>query len=283
MISLQQAEYIRERAYIPEHVVPLMTGLSQAEPFFREDHLLFAARDWMIFIGYPLSGGFREETFHRLLAQVQKEFRPATTWFIAPQIPETLRDRVRGREADDYYRLDLPSFRLKRSLEREVEKAGLSLRVEKNRAWSGEHDALTRDFLEKEELHPRVRELYLRLGPVLARSETSLLLSARDPEGLLAAFFVVERGAEKFLTYAAGCYSRQPYRPHASDLLFHEMVELARKEGKEFIHLGLGVNEGIRRFKRKWGGVPFLRYECGEISSRGGGPLSWLEALQKKL
>ena len=38
------------------------------------------------------------------------------------------------------------------------------------------------------------------------------------------------------------------------------MLEAARREGKGYIHLGLGVNEGIRRFKEKWGGRPALPY-----------------------
>jgi hypothetical protein len=283
MLSLQDEQFAREKAFIPEHIVPLMTALSQAEPFLREGHLFLVKEDGMIFIGYPLEGEFREEIFARLLEEAQEEFRPTTTWFIAPRTPENLLDRVRQRETDDYYRLDLPLLGVKRSLEREVEKAGRLLRVEKDRAWSREHAALTQEFLEKENLNPRVRELYLRMDRLLAHSETSLTLSVRDSKGILAAFFVLEMGARKFATYVVGCYSRSHYAPHASDLLFHEMIGLAREERKEYIHLGLGVNEGVRRFKRKWGGYPFLRYEFGEISGQPGGPLSWLQALQNRL
>jgi len=93
--------------------------------------------------------------FTRLLEKGQREFHPATIWFIAPRVPESLHDRVREREADDYYRLDLPLLNVKRSLEREVEKAGQVLRVEKDRAWSREHAALTREFLEKEKFEPQ--------------------------------------------------------------------------------------------------------------------------------
>ena len=283
MISPRDEQYVRQKAYLPEHIVPLMTGLSEAEAFLREGHLFFVKEDGMIFIGYPLEGEFREEIFTRLLEKGQREFHPATIWFIAPRVPESLHDRVREREADDYYRLDLPLLRVKQSLEREVKKAGQVLRVEKDRAWSREHAALTREFLEKENLNPRVKELYLRMDRLLAHSETSLALSARDSKGVLSAFFVLEMGAQRFATYVVGCYSQSHYAPHASDLLFHEMIGLAREERKEYIHLGLGVNEGIRRFKRKWGGSPFLRYESGEISSQPGGPLSWLQALQNRL
>ena len=48
--------------------------------------------------------------------------------------------------------------------------------------------------------------------------------------------------------------------PGASDLLFEEMVKLSQSQGKKAINLGLGVHAGIRRFKEKWGGVPFLPY-----------------------
>jgi hypothetical protein len=41
-------------------------------------------------------------------------------------------------------------------------------------------------------------------------------------------------------------------------------MTVTREHGKDIINLGLGVNEGIRRFKEKWGGVPFLNYEFCE-------------------
>ena len=282
MITSREEEYIREKAYVPEHVIPLMVGISQAEPFFEEDYLFFWKDNWMIFVGYPLAGDFREEAFSAVLEKMQNKFQPASLWFIAPDIPESLLPRVQKRETDEYYRLDLRQSGVKRSLLREVEKASLALRVEKHRDWSPEHESLTREFLEKENLNPRVRKLYLRMPRVLAHSETSLALSARDSKENLSAFFVVELGAQRFVTYVAGCYSQSHYVSHASDLLFHEMLRLAEENQKEYIHLGLGVNEGIRRFKRKWGGVPDLPYSAGVITPRGKMPLSWLRALTSK-
>jgi len=42
------------------------------------------------------------------------------------------------------------------------------------------------------------------------------------------------------------------------------MIKLTGEHGKHTIHLGLGVNQGIRRFKEKWGGIPSLDYEFCE-------------------
>jgi len=283
MITQEEEKHIRECAYVPEHIVPLMVGISRAEPFFQEDHLFFLKDDWMILVGYPLGKNFQGEFFSAVLARLQKKFQPATTWFIAPGIPASLLPRVRGKEADEYYKLDLRDSRIKRTLQREVEKAALVLRVEKHRDWSPEHESLTREFLGKENLNPRVRELYLRIPQVLAHSETSLALSARDEKGNLSAFFAVELGAQRFATYVVGCHSLIHYVPHASDLLFHEMIGLAREKGKEYIHLGLGVNEGIRRFKKKWGGVPDFPYFAGEIIPAQNTTLTWLRALASKI
>jgi hypothetical protein len=43
------------------------------------------------------------------------------------------------------------------------------------------------------------------------------------------------------------------------------MIEMSKQYGKHYIHLGLGVNEGIRGFKKKWGGTPTRRYEMCEL------------------
>jgi len=61
------------------------------------------------------------------------------------------------------------------------------------------------------------------------------------------------------------------------------MIKIATETRKEYIHLGLGVNEGIKRFKKKWGGIPFLPYELCEIRRKSPSPLSWIQALQNRL
>ncbi|MCQ2444572.1 MAG: TraB/GumN family protein, partial [Mailhella sp.] len=55
------------------------------------------------------------------------------------------------------------------------------------------------------------------------------------------------------VSYVLGAHSKKRYVPHAHDLLFAEMLRLARLRGRRSVLLGLGVNEGITRFKRKWG------------------------------
>ncbi|MBO4300807.1 MAG: TraB/GumN family protein [Desulfovibrio sp.] len=86
------------------------------------------------------------------------------------------------------------------------------------------------------------------------------MLNAWDSQGHLAACCVMDYAPESFCSYVIGAHSRCHYTPHAVDALFAAMLRNARAAGKAYIHLGLGVNEGIVRFKKKWGGVPVMPY-----------------------
>ena len=81
----------------------------------------------------------------------------------------------------------------------------------------------------------------------------------------MAAFYVVDFGAKNFANYIIGCYSKSRYVIGASDLLMSELIKMSMEKGKEYIHLGLGVNCGIRRFKEKWGARRAYNYEMCEL------------------
>ena len=93
-------------------------------------------------------------------------------------------------------------------------------------------------------------------------------MNAWDKTDNLAAFYVIDLEARQFSNYIMGCHSKKNYVLGASDLLLFELINLSLEYDKPFIHLGLGVNAGVRRFKAKWGGVPLRRYEMCELVLR---------------
>jgi hypothetical protein len=264
MISPEDEAYILERAYVPEHIVSLMALISKGAPFFKEDHLGFVKDNWLILVGYPLDGNFSHERCEKILKQAVEAYRPEYLWFIGPEIPISLLDSCEERETDQYYRLDLVQTKLKPSLQRVADKTSKELMVERGHSISREHEALISELLKREKLPPRVRELYRAMPDYVGHSSSACVLNARDKNGKLCAFYVIELGAKNFSTYILGTHSKKHYVPHASDLLFLEMIKLTLEHGKTIVNLGLGVNEGIRRFKKKWGGVAFLEYEFCE-------------------
>lgn len=269
MISPEDERYILSRAYVPEHIVGLMTGISRGEPFLTDGYVGFSKDNWVILVGYPLGDDFDHEDFGRVIAGTITAFRPEYLWFIAPEVPASVAQLCQARESDVYYTLALQHFEPRAHLRRLVNRASRELTVERGRELGQDHQDLIQEFLEREKPAPRIEALFLSMAGYLGASDTAVVLTARDRAAAAAAFYVVELAATHFATYVVGCHSKRHYAVGASDLLFAEMVALARAHGKSYIHLGLGVNAGIRRFKEKWGGVPRLPYECCEYRRKG--------------
>jgi len=283
MISPEDEAYILERAFVPEHILNLMVPISKGEPFLKEEYLVFVKDNWLILVGYPLEGNFSQERCERILKQAVETFRPEYLWFIGPEIPPSLQGSCKERQTDQYYKFDLNQTKLKSSLQRVTDKASKELIVERGHSISKEHEALISELLKREKLPPRLRELYRAMPDYVAHSSTACVLNARDKNGKLCAFFVVELGAKNFSTYVLGSHSKKHYVSHASDFLFLEMIKLTREHGKNTINLGLGVNDGIRRFKEKWGGIPFLNYEFCERYYGYTRTVSLIKSLEGKL
>jgi hypothetical protein len=285
MITAAEEEYLLERAYVPEHIVGLMTAISGGEPFLVDGYLLLAGENWLIVVGYPLEGNPAAVSLEAFARGAVSRFAKSHLLLIAPELPGALREQALEHESDAYYRLDAAAFEPKARLRREIERARDDLDIEGTDRFTAEHRRVIDEFLKREKPGPRIRELYLAMERYAGKSETSLILNARHRarEGRLTAFFVVETAAKRFVSYVVGCHSKRNYVPHASDLLMSEMVRLARESGKEYVHLGLGVNEGIRRFKEKWGGAPFLPYEYCEWRTGGADGASVLRMLETML
>ncbi|MBI5968041.1 MAG: hypothetical protein HY882_09330, partial [Deltaproteobacteria bacterium] len=170
MILPEEEEDILREASVPEHIVRLMVAVSKGEPYLASGYLFFAKENWLIFIGYPLAREFKAEDFTATLQKTIKEFNPAYTWFIAPEVPDSILAAARQRESDEYYKLDLRDHEVPKDLIRQIRKTGKNLEVEKSRKYSPDHAALIQEFLKREEPSARVKELFLRIPEYVAHS-----------------------------------------------------------------------------------------------------------------
>ncbi len=268
MITEAEEKDILHKAYVPEHLVGLMTRVSGAEPFLVEDYFCLRKGDLMIVVGYPLARDHGSDKLERILNEIMKVFRPVHLSLVAPEVPQSFYRRCVERDSDYYFTLDLPHGTVRGALRRAVAKAMDNATVERSNSLGVAHQELAAEFVERVGPPRRVRELLFRMWDYVGRGTGSLVLNAWGPDHKLAAFYVLDVSAKDFSTYVIGCHSRKSCVVHASDLLFNEMIRVSEEWGKSYIHLGLGVNEGIRRFKQKWGGVPRLRYEMCELAVR---------------
>lgn len=278
-LTQREIRFILDNAKIPEHIPTLIRSISKGKLIFEEGFLGCYQDSWLIFIGYPVSGEFSVNRLEAGLDWVLAKYPANTLWLIAPECPAKLSAIANLMQADQYFELDLAGYQPAPELRRIIKKTDLSIRVDFNRNYSDRHQELIDEFLNLHELPLLVAALYQNLAEIMENLPSLFLLDAWDHRGNLSAFYAVDQAAKNFDTYLIGCYSRANYVPHASDRLFWEMIELARRGGKSSIQLGLGVNPGIRKFKEKWGGRPFLDYYAWQIdfgSTGRQGLISWI-------
>lgn len=287
-------------ALVPEHSPPFMSAASGGSPFLEQGYLFLRGEDWLMGIGYPTAArqpgdmqtaaeacrDFAPEEFAAAFADCRKRLGALHCYCIAPCFPPSMRASV--TQEDDYYLLDAQSP-VPASLKGPVAGAARTLRLSEDRLFTAGHRRLWAEFLGRASMRPNVRELYARTEALLAASRGSLgqglqnglpldlrLLNAWDDADNLVACLLLDYSPGAFVSYIIGAHSKRHYAPHATDLLFAHMLEKARQEGKSFIHLGLGVNEGISRFKKKWGAKAIIPYamaswsESAALASRAG-------------
>jgi hypothetical protein len=274
MLNDQEIKWIHRQAYLPEHLPDYVRAVSGAEPFLHRNYLYFLNKKHLIFNGYPLESDADPPA--RIYDFICERCQPTTVAVIASAIwlPAEQYEQL---TTDSYYRLELPLTPLDATVAYMLRRAQSELKVTRG-SFGKEHKKIIKAFLAGHNFTRQQKYLFKHIPQYLKASNSAVLFEARRDKELVA-FNIVDLGAADFGFYLFSFRSGKINVPGASDLLFHEMVNLVQTEGKKAVNLGLGVNAGIRRFKEKWGGVPFLPYVSAMIRR---GPVD-LGGLAKKL
>lgn len=263
MLNDQECQWIYRHAYLPEHLPDYVAAVSGAEPFLHHNYLYFLGQKHLIFNGYPL--GLDSDSPARIYDLVCERFQPATVAVIAANIWLPA-EQYEQQVSDSYYRLDLPLKPIDAAVTYMLRRAKRELQVVRG-SFGKEHKKIVKAFLTDHSLNRRQRYLFKHLPQYLKTGSSAVLFEARREKELVA-FNIVDLGTADYAFYLFSFRSRKINVPGASDLLFYEMVRLAHAAGKKAVNLGLGINAGIRRFKEKWGGAPFLNYSSVLIDKR---------------
>lgn len=262
--GLSHIPSILKSAYVPEHSVELMRVLSGGEPFICEDYLYFTEDEWLMGIGYPLTGTYCQKSFQYSLNKAVKVTKPHEIWVACPQLPSDFKHSL--MEKDVFYILD-PDGKFPSRLLNLTDRAAESLRIEVSRSFTEAHQNLWDEFIPGRSMTSRVLKLYAGTQKTLKALPEVMFLNAWDKNSNLVSCLLLDFAPEKFSSYILGAHSRLNYVPYATDFLFREMINLSRKYNKDFIHLGLGVNPGITRFKTKWGAKKYCGYELARLDN----------------
>ena len=263
MLNSDDHTVIYQKAYLPEHLPGYGEAVSNAEAHLHGAYLCFTRGTHLTFVGYPL--GTESPDISSAYESACDRFHPTTVAIIAPQLWLPV-NAYESQKEDCYYRLELPLKPLHPEVAYMVRRAARELQVTQGR-FGREHKKLVKDFLTGHEFSGEHKLIFERIPRYLKRSNTARLLEGRKENSLIA-FTIMDLGSANYAFYLFNFRSLKENIPGASDLLFHEMVNLAQSEGKAALNLGLGIHPGIRHFKEKWGGIPFLPYSYAVINRK---------------
>jgi len=266
MLDREQKRYIFERSYVPEHVPEYVQAITGAEPFLDRGYLCYVRDHYGIFVGYPLaeSSGLSE-----VVSNFQARFKLAELVVIAEDVRCLSGIQIDYQGIDCYYVLPIPLSCIAKKNTYMVRRASRELSISDG-VYGPEHELLVKTFCEEHALSSDQRYIFSNLGAYTKASSTARLIEARKLNKLVA-FNIIEEGSLQHLFYMFHVRDRQNMVPGSSDLLFLNMVKRAEALGKKRINLGLGMTEGVRQFKEKWGARPSLKHSIGTLGNKRAG------------
>lgn len=255
MLTPSDKEFIALNAYVPEQLTHYQIAFSDMEPGLIGQYLYYYTDEVVSFIGYPLQGEYEEDDFQKAIDQVSRQHRPQELRVISDKVHHIPGYEIIFQQEEDRYSvLDIDSIVIKSKLRNMLNRAGRELSISITREYTPEHHVLLVDFINNKKFDRENINFFSRIPDYISYSENPLIIEARFGNGKLQGFTIVDfsRGAYCFYMFNI-TGDKNNYVPGAADLLLYHLIELAKSKGMSKINLGLGINTGIERFKRKWG------------------------------
>ncbi|MBI5580838.1 MAG: translation initiation factor IF-2 [Deltaproteobacteria bacterium] len=259
MIVPDRLAGVTAAAAVPEQVVPYACAVAGSKPQRVGPCVGYASEGEFVLVGYPLHDprdtGAMVDAVDQALKLPSLRRITVIGSVRPPQAPAGS-----PAEEDGYVSVPVPHPPPAQKLRNLMRRARRELVIERDQTCGGEHMALIQPYLDGRHLAAGTRHIFRQIPRYLEMSSGSLMLSARLSDGRLAAFSVGEFGSLHTAFYMF-CFRHSGLAPPGStDLLLSALLEEARERGQVRMNLGLGVNAGVRFFKRKWGAEPFLPY-----------------------
>ncbi|SBV90623.1 conserved hypothetical protein [uncultured delta proteobacterium] len=125
-------------------------------------------------------------------------------------------------------------------------------------SWTDEHGALVQSYLASRPLEAGTRQIYAHIPRYLDATPGATLFAARDTRAARLLGFAVGDFSSLTTAFYMFAFRSSDCPPGVADVLLRAIVRRAEENGHQYINLGLGINEGIAAFKRKWGNALYL-------------------------
>jgi hypothetical protein len=268
MIGPDRLARVTAAAVVPEQVVGYVRAVAGSTPRMFGGCVGYPSGTGLVLVGYPLEDPLDRRAMAAAVDRALQAPGLERITVIGPDRPPQAPQKAESAE-DSYYALPLPpppGLKLKNLLRR----AQREVQLVHGRRFENDHADLVQRYLDERSLAAGTRQIFRQLASYVETSAGSLIVSARRPDGRLAAFAVGEFAslATAFFMFCFRDAGLAP--PGSADLVLSGLLNEALQRGHTRMNLGLGVSDGIRFFKRKWGAEVFLPYV--ETSWKPGSP-----------
>ncbi len=259
MIGPDTFAKVSAAAAVPEQVVAYVTAVAGSKPRMVGSCVGYQAGPDFVMVGYPIHDPTDAPAMVRAVDETLRIAGLGRITVIGPSTPPQAPSGIVVSE-DAYLFLSVPPPPPGQKLRNMLRRARRELSVEKTRLWADDHTALVQRYIEERIQDPGTVHIFRNIPRYLAASPGSLIFSARNACGRLAAFAVGEFSAFSTAFFMFCFRDADTAPPGSTDLLLSALLDEAHNRGHTRMNLGLGVNEGIRFFKRKWGETLPLPY-----------------------
>lgn len=259
MIGPDRLARVTAAAVVPEQVVEYVSAAAGSKPRMFGGCVGYPSGTGLVLVGYPLADPLDRRAMAAAVDQALQTPGLERITVIGPARPPQAPQNAESAE-DSYYALPLPPPPPGLKLKNLLRRAQREVQLVHGRRFENDHADLVQRYLDERSLAAGTRQIFRQLASYVEASAGSLIVSARRPDGRLAAFAVGEFAALSTAFFMFCFRDPRLAPPGSADLALSGLLLEARQRGQARMNLGLGVSDGIRFFKRKWGAEPFLPY-----------------------
>ncbi len=290
-ISLEQASL---QALTPDQLLGYVHSVSGARSQLLGDYILHMQGEHAILVGYAPPHVHDTSTLEnavRALSSTKNIEEIQRISVLAPVRP-TCAPKHATHTEDFYYMLALP-FTLTQhsnvySMYKRVQEHIYILQQDNEdtygAVWTSAHQELMLQYIRRPDVSKEMSAIFQRLGMYCRQVPQVRLFSAYDKvSGELLGCTVGDFSSWQTAFYMFAL--RSPTAPPGvAEALLYALIQEAEKRGYTSCNLGLGINDGIRFFKEKWGAEPTLplvqtSWEVEAVQHASDGAGSWLRRL----
>lgn len=243
-------------AIVPDQLLPYVRAVSGLRSEALGDYLLHSDGENAVLVAFPPDRPTDADAMNAALVEILKKRGLKRVVTLAASRPANAPQNARVSE-DSWWFLELPAKpgqktrHLLRRAAREI--------VVKREPWNDELIPLAKALDQRKNLDDASRYIHSRLPAYLKACEDAELYVARNAAGKAVACAIADFSSLSTAFYMFAFRSAEA-PPGSADLLLATIVSEAEKRGYAHVNLGLGIDDGVRFFKRKWGAKPALAH-----------------------